>query len=178
MRRTLGIALVLGLATGVIWLPQADAAVTPSRTTSGYSCTISTQDPHATKNPTTGQPEAIVKTNFDCTAATVAAVELYLVLFWCPFEPQGPESSWPSQGCSVLNTHADAVTPTPGTVYTRQVTSGEDPPSGWYIGCTLSAVDTPNSDGTVTRHSLPNVWSASVYLTFPAVPIILPPAPG
>jgi hypothetical protein len=25
---------------------------------------------------------------------------------------------------------------------------------------------------------LPNVWSASVYLTFPAVPIILPPAPG
>lgn len=96
-------------------------------------CQISVDDPHVSRRVTT---EVVAKTRVKCLTQ-VTGVDLKMLLFRCPNQPTGPESSWDEQGCVRVNMEpATLTTPSVGTEYTRQVTAPHVA-NGWYVACTV-----------------------------------------
>lgn len=124
---------------------QPPAVVKQSSDPNGASgCKITVHDPHESH----GTPgEVVAKTTVTCQQQ-VTDVDLTMLLFRCPNQPYGPESSWDEQGCVRVGFKQDNVpSPTVKMTYTRQVTAPYTGPA-WWVACTIwKVVRTPTDTG-------------------------------
>jgi hypothetical protein len=153
----------------------SDAAVVANREKTTNGCTVHLDDPHLSDYANAGGQRlwsVVAKTRVTCSRA-VTFVDLGMLLFWCPFEPYGPEETWSQYGCRIVATQDDLLqAPAVNETFTRQV-SDNAPQSGHYVACTQYVV-TDSSEAVRD-----NVWSISVPINVEGSigEVLFPPAP-
>lgn len=130
------VTLFLVAATQVVGAPSiadAEESAVPAGGTLPY-CIGFMDNPH----PSSGAGGIIAKGRWQCTPG-VNSVTFALFLFLCPQPPSGPESSWPSQGCSIQAMSSGTI-PNPGPEETRYVPELGQPGAhgtGYFIACNM-----------------------------------------
>jgi hypothetical protein len=143
----------------------------PSSARAEGVCVVRVHDPHNSENRQERADAVVAKTTVQYCGSSVDEIELTMLLFRCPNEPEeGPELTWYSQGCVEVGANPAVVIVNPGsTLHTRQVSYTPNPTrdtGNWFIACTIyrevagSAVaggTVPSNPAFVVTHAWPDI---------------------
>ncbi|MGH3908210.1 MAG: hypothetical protein ACRDTE_29115, partial [Pseudonocardiaceae bacterium] len=120
-------------------------AATASATSAQEVCQVRVENPHFSS----GANGVIYKSRVQC--AETRQVVVGPALYVCPVDPQGPEGTWPGQGCEGKAVDVESRTVQPGTVETFYLPRLGQPGargSGLWVGNTAVSTVEEGPGGT------------------------------
>lgn len=151
----LGAIAAVAIAVIAVGLP----AVSAPAAAASISCNPTMDNPHFSSGG------IIAKGRANCNSSSIGKFTPYVILYLCPRDPTGAESTWASQGCVLKYGEPYTITnPTPGVPITRYVPAvgqvGHG--TGTWVGCQAWNIYLKGSN-TIYSHG--TVRSQAVYLS-------------